>query len=168
MEMVDVVDKNNEVLSQISKDEAHQKGLLHRCIVSQVIDSSGLWTLVKQADDRQDPGQYVSPVGGHMQAGESEEDALKREAMEEMGIRLFTFKRVGQAIFNREVIGRKENHFFILYKIYSDQPPTLNHESVSFEKFSFAQLQQKLKTDPTKFGKAFHFVFETIYSLEST
>lgn len=164
MEIVDVVDKNNRVLSQISKDEAHQKGLLHRCIISQVIDSSGRWTLVKQAGDRQDPGQYVSPVGGHIQAGESEEDALAREALEEMGLTVFTSKRVGAAIYNREIIGRKENHFFILYEIYSDQPPTLNHESVGFEKFSFVQLKQELITSPKKFGSAFHFVFERFYS----
>lgn len=164
MEIVDIVDLSNNVLSQISKAEAHQKGLLHRCIIAEVIDSQGNWTLVKQAGDRQDPGQYVSPVGGHIQAGESEEDALSRETLEEMGLNSFTSKRVGQAIFNREVIGRKENHFFILYEVYSDQMPTLNHESVSFEKFSIDQIKKELIENPRKFGDAFHFIFKTFYS----
>lgn len=163
MEMVDIIDQNNSVISQVSKIEAHQKGLLHRCIIAEVIDSQGNWILVRQASDRQDAGQYVSPVGGHVQAGESEEDALKRETFEELGITAFTFKRVGQAVFNRQVIGRKENHLFILYEVYSDQSPTLNHESVGYERFSFEQLKKEYKENPSKFGDAFHFVFERFY-----
>jgi isopentenyl-diphosphate delta-isomerase len=164
MEMVDIINQQNEVLYQTSKDEAHQKGLLHRCIIAEVIDSQGNWTLVKQASDRQDAGQYVSPVGGHIKAGESETEALAREALEEMGLTIFTSKYIGKAILNREVIGRKENHFFILYEIYTEQAPVLNHESVDFEKFSFDQMKSELCSNPTKFGQAFHFVIKKFYS----
>lgn len=163
MEIVDIVDENNKVIGQIAKGEAHQTGALHRCVVSQLIDSQGNWTLVKQASDRQDAGQYVSPVGGHVQAGESEDDALKREAFEELGLKNFKFKLIGRKIFNREVIGRKENHYFIVYEIYSDQPPVLNHESVGYEKFTPEQLAQEIKENPTKFGNAFHFGYSNFY-----
>ena len=88
-EQVDIVNENNEVIGQADKSEAHQKGLLHRTVISEVINSTGEWLLVKQASDRQDPGQYVSPVGGHMRAGESEISALLREAEEELGIKNF-------------------------------------------------------------------------------
>ncbi len=164
MEMVDIINQQNEVLYQTSKDDAHQKGLLHRCIIAEVIDSQGNWTLVKQASDRQDAGQFVSPVGGHIKAGESETEALAREALEEMGLTIFTSKYIGKAILNREVIGRKENHLFILYEIYTDQAPVLNHESVDFEKFSLEQIQSEMQSNPTKFGQAFHFVMEKFYS----
>ncbi len=163
MEIVDIINEQNEVLYQASKDEAHQKGLLHRCIIAEVIDSHGNWMLVKQASNKQDAGQYVSPVGGHIKAGESDTDALSREALEEMGLTIFTSKFIGKAILNREVIGRKENHLFILYEIYSDQTPTLNHESVSCEKFSFNQIKSELQLNPTKFGQAFHFVMEKFF-----
>lgn len=164
MEMVDIINQQNEVLYQTSKEEAHQKGLLHRCIIAEVIDSKGNWTLVKQASDRQDADQYVSPVGGHIKAGESETEALAREALEEMGLTIFASKFIGKAILNREVIGRKENHLFILYEIYTDQTPTLNHESVAYEKFTVTQLKKEIKSNPTKFGQAFHFVMEKFYS----
>lgn len=163
MELVDIINEQNEVLYQTSKDEAHQKGLLHRCIIAEVIDSQGNWTLVKQASDRQDAGQFVSPVGGHIKAGENETEALAREALEEMGLTSFTSKYIGKAILNREVIGRKENHLFILYEISTDQAPTLNHESVSFEKFSLDQIKKEIRSNPAKFGQAFHFVFERFY-----
>ncbi len=88
-EIVDVVNENNKVLYQITKTEAHQKGLLHRTVIAEIKDTKGRWTLVKQASDRQDAGQYVSPVGGHARAGETEEETLKRGAFEEAGLKNF-------------------------------------------------------------------------------
>ena len=163
MEIVDIITPDGKIIAQENKDVAHALGLLHCCVVAEVIDSQGNWTLVKQASDRQDAGQFVSPVGGHVSAGEAIEDALKREALEEMGLTNFTYKRIGQAIFNREVIGRKENHLFVLFEIYTDQQPTLNHESVEFEKFSQAQLRSQLQTNPNKFGDAFWFAVRKLY-----
>jgi 8-oxo-dGTP pyrophosphatase MutT (NUDIX family) len=164
MELVDIIDPNNTVIGKTSKEESHQKGLLHRCVVAELIDSQGNWILVKQASDRQDAGQYVSPVGGHVQSGETLEEALKREAMEEIGIKDFNYKFIGKAIFNREVLDRKENHYFFLYEIYSNQNPVLNHESIAYKKFSIKEINQKLKYNPQIFGDSFHFVIRNIYS----
>jgi isopentenyl-diphosphate Delta-isomerase len=164
MEIVDIVNNQNEVIGTIEKGEAHKTGALHRCIIAELHDLKGNWILVKQASDRQDAGQYVSPVGGHIQSCETEEDALKRETFEEVGIQSYQSKRIGQAIYNREVIGRKENHYFILYEIFSDHIPVLNHESVSFRKFSQEELKTELKENPKIFGDAFFFVLKTFYS----
>ena len=86
IELVDVVDEQGTVLKIVLKQEAHRQGLLHKTVISEVIDSSGRWLLVKQSGERQDAGQFVSPVGGHVQAGETEVQALKREAEEEVGL----------------------------------------------------------------------------------
>lgn len=163
-ELIDIVDQENQVVGQELKSVAHQKGLLHRIIIAEMIDSKGNWTLVRQAADRQDPGQYVSPVGGHIQAGESEIEALKRETLEEVGITDFEYKRVGQSVFNRFVNQRQENHLFIVYGIYSDQTPILNHESVEYKKFTKAELISAFRDTPENFGAAFHFVWNTFYS----
>lgn len=164
MEYVDIVNEKNEVVGRSSKQEAHEKGLLHRTVVAEVIGSDGRLTLVKQADDRQDPGQYVSPVGGHVRAGESEDEALKREAEEELGLKGdLNYQLIGRKIFNREACGRKENHYFVLYEIYSDEEPVLNYESVGYKRFSEDQLSKELKKSPQKFGAAFHFIVENFY-----
>ena len=160
-ELVDVVDENGKTLEVVLKTEAHQKGLLHKTVISEVIDSQGRWLMVKQSKDRQDAGQYVSPVGGHVTAGESEEDALRREANEELGLRGdFKYEYVNRAIYNRHVLGRQENHFFIMYKIYSDAIPVLNHESESYRYFTEEELRTELKERPELFGDAFRFVIE--------
>ena len=147
----------------VSKDEAHKLGLLHMTVISEVINSKGEWLLAKQASDRQDAGQFVSPIGGHVKSGESLEDALRREALEEVGLKDFKFEFVGKGIFNREVLGRKENHYFIMYKIFSDETPTLNNESVSCERFTVEQIKKELEANPQKFGNAFHFVVNTFF-----
>ena len=35
-EQVDIVNEENEVIGQTPKQEAHEKGLLHRCVISEV------------------------------------------------------------------------------------------------------------------------------------
>ncbi len=163
-ELIDVVDENDHVVSQVAKQEAHERGLLHRCVIAEVFDQEGKWILVKQSADRQDAGQYVSPVGGHIQAGESEIAALKREAFEELRLTNFAYKYIGKAIYNRFVRNRQENHYFILYEIITDETPKLNHESKSFQRFSVEEIKKELKNHPTIFGDAFHFVMKEFYS----
>jgi isopentenyl-diphosphate Delta-isomerase len=162
-ELVDVVDSHNKVIAQATKQAAHKQGLLHRTVVAMIRDTQGNYVLVKQSAGRQDPGQYVSPVGGHVKAGETEIDALKRETQEEAGLTDFKSKRLGQAIFDREVNGHQENHFFIFFEIYSDAELVLNHESVSYHRFSQSDLKNELKHHPDSFGAAFHFVWEKFY-----
>ncbi|EKD85757.1 MAG: Phosphoribosylimidazole-succinocarboxamide synthase [uncultured bacterium] len=154
-EKVDIVDKNLKILSNTTKKEAHEKGLLHKTVIAEVVDSKGRYLLVKQAPDRQDAGQYVSPVGGHVRSGESDEDALKREAFEELGIKNFEFEYLGKVIFNRKILDRLENHYFITYKIKWNKKIKLNHESVSFKWFSVKELKDSLKNKREIFGAAY-------------
>jgi len=162
-EMVDVVDGDDNILYKTSKTNVHELGLLHRTVIAEVIDRKERWILVKQASDRQDAGQYVSPVGGHVKSGESEVDALYREAKEELGLKDFRHKFIGKAVFNRRILGRQENHYFILYEIYSDEKPKLNHESVGYGSFTRQQLKRQIKNNPKKFGDAFYFIVKTFY-----
>lgn len=113
-EPVDIVDEEDRVLYACSKGEAHEKGLLHRTVIAELINSRGEWTLVKQAPDRQDPGQYVSPMGGHVRAGETLEGALAREVEEELGIAVTSRRFVGKTIYRRHVREKDENHYFIV------------------------------------------------------
>jgi len=162
-ELVDVVDEAGNKLKTVTKKEAHQLGLLHQTVISEVIDSRGRWLMVKQSSDKQDADQFVSPVGGHITSGETEEETLKREALEELGLSDFKYEYVDRAIFNRHVIGRQENHLFIIYKIYSDNKPLLNEEAESYEYFTEEELKSRFKKYPEQFGDAFHFVVKRFF-----
>jgi len=162
-EKVDILDGKGTIVSTCTKKEAHEKGLLHKTVVAEVINSKGEWLLVKQAPDRQDANQYVSPVGGHVSAHESEEEALCRETFEELGMNNITYKRVGEDVFSREVLGRKENHLFVVFEIFSDETPILNHESVSYKRFTPAELKRMISENSQQLGDAFHFLARTVY-----
>ena len=163
MEMVDVINEANEIISQASKEDAHTKGLLHRCVIAEVKNSRGEWLLVKQSATRQDAGQFVSPVGGHVQAGESPDHAIMRETMEELGIIPSICKYVGSKIFNRTTRNKQENHLFILFEIISDDMPVLNDESDSFEYFSEERIQKTSQSQSEIFGEAFTFILREFY-----
>lgn len=162
-ELVDIVDQDGNKVKVVTKREAHQDGLLHKTVISEVIDSQGRRLMIKQSKDRQDAGQYVSPMGGHVTAGETELEALKREAAEELGLTDFKYKYVGRAIFNRNVLGRQENHLFVMYEIYSDAEPILNDESESCKYFTEEELRLELKNHPEHFGGGFHFVVKNFF-----
>lgn len=162
-EMIDIVDKNGNILYKTSKSKAHELGLLHKTVIAEIIDSKKRNVLVKQSSERQDAGQFVSPVGGHIRSGETEEEALHREAFEEVGFKEFDYKYIGKTIYNRKILGRQENHYFILYEIYSDDIPQLNHESVGYEKFTKQQLKKQIKNNSKKFGDAYYFVLKNFY-----
>ena len=162
-EQVDIVDENCNFIKVVSKKNAHAESLLHKCVIAQVIDTKGRWLLVRQSGGRQDAGQYVSPAGGHVSAGEGDIDALKREVLEELGLKDFKYEYMGRVIYNREVIGRKENHFFIMYKVFSDGEPILGHEAESCKYFTLEELKKELRENPKKFGDAFHAVVKEFH-----
>lgn len=161
-ELVDILGVEDEVLRQELKTDAHKHGWKHKTIIGYLKFGSD-WALVRQAADRQDAGQLVAPVGGHVKAGETEIDALLRESEEEIGTRNITYRHVGNKVFHRHVIGRDENHLFAVYEIQTDDPIVLNEESVAIERFSPNELKQALADHPENFGDAYYFVLETFY-----
>ncbi|KKU44441.1 MAG: hypothetical protein UX62_C0063G0002 [Microgenomates group bacterium GW2011_GWA2_46_7] len=164
-ELLDLINDQNQVTGTIAKSVAHQGGLLHRIVIGEIVNPKGEYCFVQQAGDRQDAGQFVSPIGGHVGAGESIEAALMRECQEECGFTPQHFDLVGSTVFNRQVIGRHENHLFLVYQIRSDQNPILNHESVGFRWFSVPEIKSTLQSKPQLFGAAWHHVFKNIFPI---
>lgn len=162
-EQVDIVDELGNIVSTIPKSVAHKQGLLHKTVIAELINSHGEFCFVRQASDKQDAGQFVSPVGGHVSAGETDDEALIRECQEECGLTPTDYKLIGTTIYNREVINRKENHLFVIFEIYTDDSPVLNHESVEFKWFSVDEIKENIKSKPETFGAAWHHVFRSFY-----
>ena len=160
--MVDVVDVQGMVLRQVLKTDAHKHGWLHKTVIG-CLRYGNDFALVRQAADRQDAGQWVNPVGGHVRAGESDVEALLRECEEEIGTRTIENRLLGTAVFHRQVIGRDENHLFIVFEIKTDSALALGPEAVSIKIFSESDLRHITATDRSVFGEAFYFVAKQYY-----
>lgn len=163
LEMVDIIDEDFNILYQMLKTEAHEKGELHGTVIAGLKNTQGKRALVRQADHMQDRGQFVNPMGGHISAGESWEGTLFREALEELGIEGFEYKLLGKGIYNRQTRGKQENHYFIVYDILHDGDITLGNESVELRWFDEDELRAEIKNSPDNFGAAYHFVLNNFY-----
>lgn len=161
-EIVDIVDEQGRVLRQALKTAAHQHGWLHKTVIG-YLKYGDDWALVRQAADRQDAGQLVAPVGGHVQAGEDDLTALLREAEEEIGTRNIIHRHIGTVRFHRQVIGRDENHLFVVYEIETPDDLNLGPEAITVQRFTDDQLRRALVDNPEHFGDAYYFVLEKFY-----
>lgn len=156
-ELVQQIRPDGTVIRTVTKRRAHEFGLLHRVVLGEVRDQSGNVVLVRQASDRQDAGQLVSPVGGHVRANETVEQAIEREAFEEIGIIGCAFRKIGTFIYDRRVLHRIENHHFTVFLITADPKRfDLGPEAIGIEVLARDELPSRLEASPSSFGGAFH------------
>ena len=86
-EVFDVVDEQNEVTGQATRAEVHRENLRHRAVHVFVVNGKSE-LLLQQRSQLKDvqPGKWGSSAAGHLDAGESYEEAGLRELGEELGI----------------------------------------------------------------------------------
>ena len=81
-EIVDIVDEKNNVVGSADVETAHDKKLIHRVVGVFVFNING--DLYLQKGNKY--GKLDLSVGGHVQKGETYEDAAQREMFEELGL----------------------------------------------------------------------------------
>ncbi len=96
MEHFDVLDETGEKISRATRNECHNGSfLLHGVVHVLVFDSTGSLILQKRSMDKDiQPGKWDTSVGGHISCDETLENALYREAEEELGIKGADFKKL--------------------------------------------------------------------------
>ncbi|MCP5536684.1 MAG: ribosomal RNA small subunit methyltransferase A [Akkermansiaceae bacterium] len=96
-ELFDVVDDDDMVLRQATRDTVHQQNLLHRAVHLFVFNKRKELFLQKRSrlKDRH-PGVWDSSAAGHLAAGEDYEETAVRELDEEMGIKGTEVQEVGR------------------------------------------------------------------------
>lgn len=86
-ELLDVVNEANDVTGQAARKKIHDENLLHRAVHLFVFTKKRALVLQKRSHlkDRH-PGVWDSSAAGHVDAGESYEQAAVRELQEELGL----------------------------------------------------------------------------------
>ncbi|MFT4297827.1 MAG: NUDIX hydrolase [Candidatus Woesearchaeota archaeon] len=86
MEFLDAVDENDNAIGKFSKDEIYSKKLRHRIVHVHIFNDKGEMALQLRAKGLKFcPEHWCTSVGGHVQSGESYEEAALREYKEELG-----------------------------------------------------------------------------------
>ncbi len=116
-ELFPIVDEAGNVIDAATRGECHNGSkLLHPVVHLHVFNSKGEHYLQRRPDWKDiQPGRWDTSVGGHVDFGEHVDHALRREAMEELGIEDFQPESIGQYVFESD---REKELVFVFKTIY--------------------------------------------------
>lgn len=100
-EFFPIVDESGRTVGKATRRECHGGSmLLHPVVHLHVTRDDGALYLQKRAITKDiQPGKWDTSVGGHVDYGENTEDALRREAWEELGLSGFEASALPSYIF---------------------------------------------------------------------
>ena len=103
-ELFPIVDEEGRVIGKATRGECHNGSwLLHPVVHLHVFNLDGEIYLQKRPEWKDiQPGKWDTAVGGHIDYGETPEEALTREVREELGITNFTPERIGMYVFESQ------------------------------------------------------------------
>lgn len=115
-----IVDEEGKVVGAATRGECHDGSkLLHPVVHLHVFNSRGEVYLQKRPEWKDiQPGKWDTSVGGHIDYGETPEQALGREVNEELGITDFVPERVGMYVFE----SRRERELVYVHRTNYDGP----------------------------------------------
>lgn len=101
-EMFPIVDEEGTVTGKATRGECHcGSRLLHPVVHLHVFNSAGDVYLQKRPEWKDiQPGKWDTAVGGHLDYGETPEEALRREVGEELGMADFESQFIGKYVFD--------------------------------------------------------------------
>ena len=94
MELLDVIDENGNLTGEVmERGKIHELNLWHHHVFAWIMNNNGMILLQQRAlSKKASPGKW-SRTGGHVDAGESCDEAIKREVFEEIGLVVERIKR---------------------------------------------------------------------------
>lgn len=141
-EMFPIVTETGEITGAATRAECHGGSkLLHPVVHLHVFNSRGELFLQKRPEWKDiQPGRWDTAVGGHIDLGESVEDALHREGREELGITFSRAEALPPYVFESERERELVNPFRLVY----DEPIHPSEETAGGRFWSHEELMQAM------------------------
>lgn len=132
-ELYDIVTPKGNIIGKAPRSAVHgNPELLHPVVHLHVFNKNGQLYLQKRSKNKQvQPGKWDTAVGGHVVSGEDIMSALKREAIEELGIKKDNF----QPLFVYVLKNNFESELVHTFRIVYNGPFKINREEIDFGRF---------------------------------
>lgn len=141
-----IVDEEGRVIGSATRGECHNGShLLHPVVHLHVFNSKGELYLQKRPEWKDiQPGKWDTAVGGHIDVGETPEDALTREVSEELGITDFLPEQVGKYVFESQ----RERELVYVNRTVYDGPINPSKEELDGGRFwSITEIKEAIGKD---------------------
>lgn len=157
-EIFDVVDATDCIVGQRSRAEIHLRNLRHRAVHIFIFNAREQLFLQKRSWNKDTaPGRWSSSCAGHVDAGESYDQAAVRELAEELGIA----GAHPEKLLKLEACPETGSEFVWLYRLqYNGEPLQLNPDEISCGQWlSSEDIEKQIITSPNLFAPSFIYVW---------
>jgi isopentenyldiphosphate isomerase len=149
MEYLDIVTWGDKVVGKATKEEIYQKLRPHRIVYVLIFNDKGKLALQKRSKNSSlCPNYWSTVVGGHVQSGETYEQAAMREYQKEFGA------QSNLEFFSKDFYSdwRRLNKFVVAFSTVNNGPFKANPDKVQSVKFfSINEIERMIKK-----GEKFH------------
>lgn len=161
LERLDIVDESDNVTGEATKSDIYSKNLKYYRIVKGIIRTSeGKILLPKRSKYKYIfPNCYDISLSGHVDKGESYEEALKREMKEELDIEGASYKEIGYLTPQQ----LNSNYFIKLFMVNYDGKIRVDENEVESANYvELEQLYKLIEKEPESFKDDFLFLLKII------
>jgi len=163
-ELLQLVDRRGNPIGTAPRNECHGNPELIQAVVHlHLFDKTGRMYLQKRAASKDRfPGRWDTSVGGHVAPGETPEEAIRREAREELGIDLDGSGGIGgpERLETYIYCDETETEFVTPFRIMFSESPRPNGEEVEEGAFfELEEIRRRLSERPEEFTPHFLSAF---------
>ena len=133
-EMFPIVDEDGNTIGEAPRSVCHDgvSHLLHPVVHLHLFNSKGKLFLQKRSMTKDiQPGKWDTSVGGHVSPKETVDEALHREAQEELGLKKFETRVLGRYVWESPL----ERELVYSFSTVSDEIPLINRDEIDEGRF---------------------------------
>ena len=154
-ELLDIVDEKDNIIGQDTKENKFRKGLISRNVAIFILDDNKKLLIVKRSSQKKSfPNRYDAAACGNVKAGESYEDAAKREVMEELNIEC-DLKFLGKIYNQFKEDDLTIKYFTSIFLGHFSGEVTLSDELVELKKLSVEEVEELINKNKDLFTPGF-------------